>query len=64
MREINHSEDLDRQTALRVLKDLSSKMYPNYDLFGRKTLVIKREDFEAIRKKYLDGNKGLYLKGE
>lgn len=47
-------EDFDRRTALRVLNDLSSSMYPNYDLYGNKTLVIDRDKFEAVRAKYLD----------
>lgn len=47
-------EKLDRRMALRVLQDLSSKMYPDINLFGQKTLVIRREDFEKIRAKYLD----------
>lgn len=46
--------DLDRQTALRVLQDISSYMYPDINLFGQKTLVIRRSDFEKIRAKYLD----------
>ena len=45
---------IDRFTALRVLNDLSSCMYPNYDLFGNKTLVIDRDKFEKVRAKYLD----------
>ena len=45
----------DRRTALEVLKDVSRHMYPSYDLFGRKTLVIDRYKFEEIRAKYLDG---------
>lgn len=44
----------DRATALSVLKDISRCMYPSYNLFGEKTLVINRDQFEAIRKKYLD----------
>lgn len=47
-------ETFDRKTALRVLQDLSKNMYPNYDIFGHKTLVINRERFEEVRKKYLD----------
>ena len=47
----------DRKTALAVLKDLSRDMYPNYDLFGTKTLVINRSQFEKIRAKYLDTHK-------
>ena len=46
--------ELDRYTALRVLNDLSSCMYPSRDLFGYKTLVIGRAEFEKIRAKYLD----------
>jgi hypothetical protein len=49
--------DLDRRTALSVLQDLSSCMYPNYDLYGNKTLVINRDKFEKIRAKYLDRKK-------
>lgn len=45
---------LDRRTALSVMQDISSKMYPDINLFGQKTLVIRREDFEKIRAKYLD----------
>lgn len=48
------TEKFDRRTALRVLQDLSSCMYPSFDLYGRKTLVINRVDFEKIRAKYLD----------
>ena len=44
----------DRDTALAVLKDFSKNMYPSNDIFGKKTLVIDRDKFEAIRKKYLD----------
>ncbi len=47
-------EEFDRRTALRVLQDISSKMYSSVDLYGDKILKIKRYDFEAIRKKYLD----------
>lgn len=47
----------DRDAALEILKDLSKDMRPDYDLFGRKTLVIDRDKFEAIRKKYLDGKR-------
>lgn len=52
------TEKLDRLTALRVLQDISSKMYPDVNLFGQKTLVIRREDFEKIRAKYLDEEDG------
>ena len=44
----------DRDTALMVLKEFSRDMYPSCDIFGRKTLVINRDKFEAIRSKYLD----------
>ena len=44
----------DRDTALAILKEFSRDMYPSYDLFGNKTLVINRDKFEAIRAKYLD----------
>ena len=47
-------ERLERKTALRVLQDLSKRMYPNLDLFGHPTLVIDRPEFEEVRKKYLD----------
>lgn len=47
-------EEFDRPTALNILRDLSKNMYPNYDIFGKKTLVINRDRFEAVRKKYLD----------
>ena len=50
----SHNERLDRRTALEVLKEFSRDMYPSYDLFGRKTLVINRDKFEDIRAKYLD----------
>ena len=48
------TEKYDRHTALRVLQDLSSCMYPSLDLYGNKTLVIDRDKFEKIRAKYLD----------
>ena len=48
----------DRDTALSILKDFSKVMYVNYDLFGRKILCIKTDEFEAIRKKYLPSAKG------
>lgn len=50
----NNEHSFDRGTALSLLKDLSKHMYPNYDIFGEKTLVIRRDYFEDIRKKYLD----------
>lgn len=46
----------DRETAEMIFKDLSKLMYPNYDISGEKTLVIKRDYFEDIRRKYLDNN--------
>ena len=51
---LQKNEKFDRTTALRVLNDLSSCMYPSFDLYGRKTLVINRVDFENVRAKYLD----------
>lgn len=45
---------MDRKTALKVLLDISNRMYPNCDIFGNKILCISRFDFEEIRKKYLD----------
>lgn len=51
---VKQTEKIDRRTALRVLQDLSSCMYPSLDLYGNKTLVINRDKFEAIRAKYLD----------
>lgn len=62
--QVNHKEtwcpledkpSVDRSTALVVLKDLSSNMRPDHDLFGNETLTIHRYMFENIRKKYLDG---------
>ena len=50
----NRLKRFDRNTSLSILKELSRDMYPSYDLFGKKTLVIDRDKFEAIRKKYLD----------
>ena len=50
----DRSIEFDRATALRVLQDLSANMMPNFDLFGRPILTIHRQDFEAVRKKYLD----------
>ena len=52
-----NSHLMDRPTALAVLKDLSNKMHPCCDLFGRDILAIDRPDFEVIRKKYLDQHK-------
>lgn len=48
---------MDRKTALKVLLDISNKMYPNDDIFGNEILCISRFDFEEIRKKYLDKGK-------
>ena len=50
----DQSIEFDRATALMVLSDLSHRMYPNHDIFGKKTLVITRDAFELVRKKYLD----------
>lgn len=47
------TSEFDRGTALAILKEFSRDMYPSYDLFGNKTLVISRDKFEEIRKKYL-----------
>ncbi|MBR4889725.1 MAG: hypothetical protein IKU15_00215 [Clostridia bacterium] len=47
-------EIYDRKTALRVLQDISNKMYASLDIFGKPTHVINRCHFEEIRKKYLD----------
>lgn len=47
------SDNFDRDTALAILQDLARTMYPSHDLFGNKTLVIDRDKFETIRKKYL-----------
>lgn len=46
--------EFDRKTALIVLQAISHKMYPSLDIFGNKTLVINRYEFEAIRQKFLD----------
>ena len=53
-KQIKEPEIYDRKTALRVLQDISNKMYPNLDIFGKPTLVIDRPKFEEVRKKYLD----------
>lgn len=50
----DHSIQYDRDTALEVLKAITRNMYPSYGLFGTPTLVINRDDFEFIRKKFLD----------
>lgn len=56
--ETEKTTGFDRVTALAVLKDISACMYPSVEeVWGRKTLVIGRVDFERIRAKYLD-NKG------
>lgn len=47
-------QEIDRRTALAVLNDLSTNMRPNLDLFGNKILFIYRDEFETVRKKYLD----------
>ena len=48
------AKEFDKDTALAILKDLSKRMYPNWDIFGNDTLVISRSSFEEIRAKYLD----------
>ena len=45
--------EFDRDTAVMVLKALVKHMHPSTDLFGNKTLVIDRNRFEAVRKKFL-----------
>ena len=50
----DYQKKFDRNTALAVLSDISHSMYPSFDIFGNKTLVISRSAFEVIRKKYLD----------
>ena len=47
-------KEVNRYTALMVLKELSNNMYPNNDIFGNGVLVIDRDKFESIRKKFLD----------
>lgn len=49
----DHSVQYDRATALAVLKALSKDMYPSVNIYGGKTLVISRDNFEFIRKKFL-----------
>lgn len=44
----------DRATALMVLQAISHRMRPSHNIFGEKTLVINRYDFEVVRKKFLD----------
>lgn len=51
---------MDRNTALSVLQDLSSRMRPNCDLFGKHTLIISSDDFETIRAKYLDNKSEIW----
>ena len=41
-------------TKTEAMKLENRCVYPNYNMFGHKTLVINRERFEEIRKKYLD----------
>lgn len=45
---------MDRHTALCVLKDISKDMRAVNDIFGNPVLIIDRDKFEAVRKKYLD----------
>lgn len=47
-------KEVNRYTALMVLKELSNNMYPNNDIFGNGILVINKDKFESIRKKFLD----------
>lgn len=54
-REVPEGPDYDRDTALAILKEFSRDMRPSLDIFGNKILTIRRDKFEAIRKKYLDG---------
>lgn len=51
----DNSVEFDRDTALAVLKAISKHMYASHDIFGHPTLVINRHRFEAVRKKFLDG---------
>lgn len=51
---------MDRNTALSVLQDLSNRMHPHCDLFGKHTLVISSDDFETIRAKYLDNKNEIW----
>ena len=51
-------EKFDRNTALSVLRDLSENLCQEIDIFGYKRLSISVDKFEAIRKKYLDNEKG------
>ena len=46
--------EFDRATALMVLQDLVPHLRPSQNIFGDKTLVIRRDAFEAVRRKYLD----------
>ena len=50
----DQSVEFDRDTALAVLKAISKHMYPSLDIFGNKTLVISRHNFEVVRRKFLD----------
>ena len=50
----NKDLNFDRDTALMVLRDLSTRMHASRNLFGEDTLVINRYEFELVRKKYLD----------
>lgn len=49
--------EFDRDTALMVLQDLVKYLHPSQNCFGDKTLVIRRDAFEAVRRKYLDKEK-------
>lgn len=48
------SDGFDRKTALNIFHDLSNTMRPQHNILGEKILVIYRDKFEEIRKKYLD----------
>lgn len=56
----DQSVEFDRDTALMVLKAISSHMYLSHNIFGEKTLVINLNRFEAVRKKFLDGKRRTY----
>ncbi len=46
--------EFDRATALMVLQDLVPHFHASTNLYGDKTLVIRRDAFESVRRKYLD----------
>ena len=49
------SVKFDRDTALAVLEAISKHMHHSQNMYGDPTLVINRHRFEAVRKKFLDG---------